>query len=121
MISIVLLTILIVAAVFWFAYSYNKKKNAVIASWSETTGVILGTNIMRENDDRQGASYIPYVTYSYLALGQTLTGKRVAYKNMNYSTQKRAQAVIDTYPVGKSVIVYFDPQKPSDAVLERLP
>ncbi len=123
MITLIALAVLIVAAAFWYSYSYNKKKNVAVANWSSTTGIITVASIVRESqrdaDSDISISYTPHVNYSYEALGQKLTGKRIAYKNMISTTQKYAQTAIDAYPVGKTVTVYYDPRNPSDSVLER--
>lgn len=123
MITLIGLAVVIIAAAFWFSYNYNKKKNAAVANWSNTSGIITLATIVRQTerdpDSVMSISFTPHVTYSFEALGQKLTGNRIAYKTLVSKTQKHAQTVIETYPVGKTVTVYYDPKNPSDSVLER--
>ncbi len=62
--------------------------------------------------------YSPYVLYEYKIGERLYTAERIGYTSSNGPDIARAQAVIDRYPVGAIVSVHYDPQNPSEAVLE---
>jgi hypothetical protein len=53
------------------------------------------------------------VTYSYTVNGQALQCSRVKF------SPARGKKVVAKYPTGNAVQVFFDPQQPSSAVLEK--
>ncbi len=50
-------------------------------------------------------------------MGQPFTGKRIAFGTNRYD-YKKAQEIVTRYPAGSRVNVYYNPDKPKDAVLE---
>ena len=59
----------------------------------------------------------PVVRYSYQVGGQTLQGSRIA-PGMEVGGSG-AGKVISRYPLGAQVMVFYNPQNPSDTVLEK--
>jgi hypothetical protein len=55
--------------------------------------------------------------YNYTVNEKTLSGIRVAFGTYN-SNQSHAQDIVNKYPQGKSVTVYYNPQDPKVCVLE---
>ena len=93
-------------------------------SWPSTAGRILSAKVdvseSRGNEDTpDSTSYIPAVRYEYTAGTQTLQGDRIAFVARAYNDRPSAAKALEPYPVGAPVTVYFNPKKPSDAVLHR--
>jgi hypothetical protein len=59
----------------------------------------------------------PVVQYTYQVMGQMLQGRKVMPGPEVGGTG--AHKVVNRYPAGAQVMVYYDPNNPSDAVLER--
>jgi hypothetical protein len=69
-----------------------------------------------------GSSLEPYVKYTYVVRGTTYTSDRIAPNNYVTSAPASAASLasaIARYPAGKSVDVYYDPNSPDNAVLEK--
>lgn len=66
-----------------------------------------------EDDVGEVSSYVPLVTYAYVVNGQALQCSRVRIM------ASKSKKVLAKYPKDSAVQVFFDPQKPSTAVLEK--
>lgn len=107
-------------------YSANSKKKAGASQqWPNTSGTISVSEVRRSmNTDEDGHtsySYYPHVEYTYTIFGQTLTGKQIAFGGVKgYNDTNKAQSALSKYPVNAQVGVFYNPQKPGEAVLERI-
>jgi hypothetical protein len=86
--------------------------------WPSVPGLILEALVVcKTNDD--GPYYCPRVTYSYCINDVVRTGDLISLGMRNYSgTEKLASEFVFRYPAGLPVRVFYDPNKPSSAVLE---
>lgn len=63
---------------------------------------------------------LPQVEYTCQASGQTHTGKHLAFGGiLAQKNPTSVQKTLERNPVGGQATVYYDPNTPSDAVLER--
>ena len=91
--------------------------------WSTTTGLVVASYIRKTgvgNAAEAGDtdSYAPVVRYEYRIGSDPYAGSKIGFGDLFYnwySSKSRVQA----FPKGSSVIVYFDPQDPNSAVLDR--
>lgn len=88
-----------------------------IESWPSAEGIIESATVTSSTDD-DGTTYSPQVTFSYSVNDQRYTGDKVTYWSNHYDSFSEAQAVINRYPVRTEKPVYYDPDKPSRAVLD---
>ncbi len=90
---------------------------AKAANWQSTMGTVLMSTVEARHDSEGGYTYYPVVQYTYQALGQSHQGNKI----MPGPTVggSGAHKVVARYPAGAQVMVYYDPDKPSNAVLER--
>ena len=65
-----------------------------------------------------GGSYHAKVFYAYQVKGTAYSGDRVAYGDYGASNPSHAQDIVNRYPVGKRVPVYYMPDEPKECVLE---
>lgn len=64
--------------------------------------------------------YTPQVEYRYTVEGKTFTANFISGPlTKGYDTRDAAETVLQAYPVGKQIPVYYSPRNPSIAVLER--
>jgi hypothetical protein len=102
----------------------SKKKTEESQNWPSTTGTVtlaeVKRSVNRDEDGNESYAYFPKVEYSYQVGGETLTGNRLAFGGvLAQSNPAPAQKTLERYPLDGQVTVYYDPEKPSDAVLER--
>lgn len=113
----------IIGVVMLVKYFRDKKKAEESQSWSSAAGRITESYVRRqESRDSDGyttTSYYPEVRYTYQALGVEYSGDKIAFGGSVGGSQKKAHERLTSYPVGKDVIVHYDPNNPEEAVLER--
>jgi hypothetical protein len=96
-------------------------------AWPSASGVVLSAQVETRSawDSTSGAdstSFHPAITYEYEVNGQRYRGDRLRASDSFYSMGMlpgSAQAVVNRYPVGAPVTVYYNPANPQEAVLER--
>jgi hypothetical protein len=94
----------------------RRKMNAV-QSWSSTMGTVLASYLERRSSGNEGSANYPVVQYSYQVGGKTHQGSKIAPGMEVGGTG--AGKVVARYPEGAQVMVFYDPNNPSDAVLEK--
>jgi hypothetical protein len=95
----------------------TRRKVAQAASWPSTMGTVTYSSIeWRRGSEGQSVAY-PVVQYAYKVMGQMFEGRKVMPGPETGGTG--AHKVVERYPAGAQVMVYYDPNNPSDAVLER--
>lgn len=94
------------------------------SSWSSTVGVVESWRVDHTRDGRTDY-YTPFVSYVYQVDELTLRGYAVrlsdddAKDNDSFGSEQSALNFLSTYRIGEEVQVYFNPDNPYDAVLER--
>ena len=94
----------------------TRKGVAKAANWSTTMGTVMMSTIQYRRTGNSNSPY-PVVVYNYRVMGQMLQGNKVM-PGMEVGGSG-AHKVVARYPTGAQVMVYYDPNNPSDAVLER--
>jgi hypothetical protein len=79
-------------------------------------GTISTSYLERRSSSDGGSTNYPVVQYSYQVGGQTYQGMKLAPGPDVGGTG--AGKVVARYPAGAQVMVFYNPQNPSDAVLE---
>jgi len=91
--------------------------------WANTFGSIVESRLDQStnySEDGPTVSYSPLVRYTYSVIGQPFTGEKITFGLTEaHSRSSKAQEVLNRYPLGKQVTVYYDPNDPSQAILER--
>jgi len=113
------------------SYSLYQLGRAVHATrWPSTDGEIAQTRIVnRPGDD--GGPY-EYVAYRYRVHGQPFRNDRVRFglpvvgpssriPGVDMSAHASGSVLVDRFPTGTSVRVYYNPLRPEDSVLNLVP
>lgn len=87
------------------------------STFQRTRGVITKSQVEVDRDD-DGPSYYPDIEYRFEVAGVPFTGDQTRIGDFSTSGN-RATQLVQRYPVGKVVDVFYDPEDPSDAVLQR--
>ena len=104
-------------------YFQDKKKSEESQSWSATSGRVTQAYI-RESQTRDDegfltTTYYPEVRYTYEVMGVEYTGHQISFGGGVGGNRGKADETLTQYPVGKNVTVYYDPNSPEEAVIER--
>lgn len=94
--------------------------------WLTVSGRVVSATVRKglryEGSDNGGvravARYQPVIEYAYEVSGKTYVGTRIRLGRTRFS-ESQAQGVVDRYPRGSTVEVYYNPDDPAMAVLER--
>ncbi len=87
--------------------------------WAETTGRVISSGV-NEYAGKGSRSYRPIVVYAYSAGAVRYMSTRISSAHSQGTADRNAAArVAARYPVGASVPVFYDPQDPEQAVLQR--
>lgn len=89
---------------------------AKASNWSSTMGTVIYSAIESRTSGDSTANY-PVVHYTYQVMGQTLQGRKIMPGPEAGGVGSKK--IVARYPVDAQVMVYYDPNNPSDAVLER--
>ena len=108
----VILNVIFLAIIF-----FTQRKMNVVQGWSSAMGTVLASYLERRRSGDSGSVNYPVVQYSYQVGGQTYQGAKIA-PGMDVGGTG-AGRVVEKYPQGAQVMVFYDPNNPSDAVLEK--
>ncbi|MEM9942641.1 MAG: DUF3592 domain-containing protein [Planctomycetota bacterium] len=86
-------------------------------SFESVPGIILSSEVESHYDSDSGTNYRPKIKYEYVVNNQKLVNDSIRYGETS-SNDSYAKEFIDQHPVGSETTVFFDPQNPSDSVLE---
>jgi hypothetical protein len=102
----------------------DRKKADTSQTWPSTPGQITEARVVRSRrTDSEGDvdySYAPAIQYTYQVGGQEYTGDNITFGfRQTFGSQAKAEAALARFPTGGQVTVYYDPNNPGEAVLER--
>ncbi len=116
-VGIVGCTFMLMNAIFLGILVSTQRKMQAVQSWSSTLGTVSNSYLERRRSSKGGSTNYPVVHYSYQVNGEGYLGRKIA-PGMDVGGSG-AGTVVSRYPTGAQVMVFYDPQNPSDAVLER--
>ena len=96
-------------------------------NWDKGTATITSSEIEKtesRSKDAQGftrtsTSFSVRVTYAYTVEGSNYEGNTVGFGTMSHNERSDAQEELKSYPKGKTIEVYYDPENPSDSVIKK--
>lgn len=101
----------------------TRKKSSASLSWPSTTGTIHSSTVRRnsstDEDGHTSYTFSPIVEYDYLVNGQAYKGKTIHYGITPSPSMATAQKEVDRFAPGMQVTVFYNPEKPNEAVLEK--
>jgi PDZ domain-containing secreted protein len=98
----------------------NKHKAQQSQTWPVAKGTITQTDISVQEYDEK-VRYVPVVRYTYQVNEQVHEGRRITFgSDMEFPSRQKATEYLAEYPVGAEVSVYYNPEKPSEAVLQQV-
>jgi Protein of unknown function (DUF3592) len=111
-------------------FTVVRRQARVSTAWPTASGKITAAAVAsetlrvgeesRDSRPRFETRYRPVINYVYRVDGHDYYGSGIAGSGtLLHATPTAAQAVVDAYPVGRDVAVYYDPARPRTAVLAR--
>jgi hypothetical protein len=107
---------LILNVVFILILFFLRRRMATVSQWPSTIGTVSASYLERRRSRDSGSRNYPAVHYSYQVCGQAYQGMKIAPGPHVGGTG--AGKVVERYPVGAQGMIFYNPQNPSDAVLE---
>jgi hypothetical protein len=114
--GILVFVFLIVNVVFLGILYFTHRKMNAVAKWNYVMGTVKKSTTEYRSSEESG-SYYPVVHYSYQVGGKPYEGFRIAPGGEVGGVG--AGKVAARYPVGAHVKVFYNPQNPSEAFLEK--
>ena len=94
--------------------------------WDSTEGVVESSQVRaevresrRNGRTRSHHAYSAEVVYRFTVGGEPFRGDRLRFAAVEMDSPDAAEREIAAYPPGRTVTVFYDPQRPSESVLER--
>lgn len=88
------------------------------AGWPTTEARIVQTEIQTESARRDGVSYKPRVQYEYTVNGTRHVGSKLSHSIPTSRSRDSIQSVLDRHQVGSTVLAHYNPDQPSESVLD---
>ena len=115
-VGIIVFVLLILNVIFLGIIFFMRRRMTAVRQWPSTMGTVNTSYLERRSSTDGGSTNYPVVQYSYQVGGQTYNGMKIAPGPEVGGTG--AGKVMARYPAGAQVMVFYNPQNPSDAVLE---
>lgn len=107
-----------IGALFAGVSAWEILRGARTLRWPETSGRVIDVGV-RERQAR-GTRYLPTIRYRYDVGGSVFVASRVRFGlQLLYRAPGAAGRALGALPPGREVRVYYNPKKPSEAVLGR--
>jgi hypothetical protein len=120
---IIILVLAVLGLLLFFIYFRNLARARASEGWPAVQGTIteswVDESITTEDDGSVSSRYTPRVRYRYSVMGKEFQGERIAFGPGISGNRSSAEKVLARYPKGSAVLVYYNQEKPDDAVLER--
>lgn len=87
-------------------------------AWPRTTGTVIGAQVVERRSAGSSYLYRVAVTYRYVVAGHAYEGTRRSFGGEFLDDRPSAERELRAFASGTCVGVYYDPNAPSDAVLD---
>jgi hypothetical protein len=115
---------LVIGVIFLIMWLFGRIKIRAARDWPSVSGKILFGTVERRRSrgSRSGSShsYYPSIVYEYTVNGQRYQNNRVTLgSEVGRGSYAAVERKVARYPVGSSVEVFYNPDNPLDAALEK--
>lgn len=100
----------------------NRQQAEQSQNWPSTAGQVVDARVVEgaSGHDDMSTNYVLLVEYEYAVGGVTYRSRQTAFgPRQAHRRYHQAQAQAGRYPVGTPVTVFYNPDNPQEAVLER--
>jgi|YNPMSStandDraft_1061717.scaffolds.fasta_scaffold25021_2 hypothetical protein len=116
--SVLVFLVFISPGLLFLFYGLSQRKKIIQSqAWSNTTGIISSRKI---DTDYYNHWFYPSVTYSYEVNGRSFVHSRIRFGSpIRFRRKQDAEDYLANFPIGKKVLVYYNPERPQDSVLSK--
>lgn len=86
--------------------------------WPTVSGIVKQSDVEYQSSSDGPGTHHANVQYDFIINGITYSGDDVAYGDFGSSDSSHARKIVNRYPVGKEVKIYYLPEDPYECVLE---
>lgn len=86
-------------------------------SWKVTQGRITHSEMIWVG--ARSRSPRPKVKYAYAIEGTPYEGRRIVFEYSHVYSREAVEPILNAYPIGATVPVYYDPDRPQDSTLRQ--
>ncbi len=102
----------------------DRKKAKASLSWPSTPGRVIESRVVEssstDSDGDTTTTYRPYIKYEYQVVGATFTSDKLSIgPAVSTSNYRKSAEKVSRMPPGAAVNVFYNPDDPTDAVLEQ--
>src|SRR5579863_6023630 len=109
----------IVGIVWWVVLSEMLHQSDAQHRYREVNGRVLSSRVVT-HPGTHTTEFEPQVYFEYSVVAKTYRSDRYSFDTHSYSSGRNyAQRVVDEYPPGKTIPVFYDPEHPEVAILNR--
>ena len=108
---------LLLNGIFLGVIFFTQRRVNQVSKWNSTLGTVTMSTIEQRHSTEGGYVDYPAILYSYQVSGQPYEGFKIAPGPQVGGSG--ARKVVARYPEGAQVMVFYDPQNPAEAVLEK--
>ncbi len=112
-----MLFIIIGALILYFGFR-NLERAMESPSWPTAQGRITQSSVGSHRNDEGGRTYHAEVLYKFKVNGTIFSSNRVAFGDYGSGDPSNAQSIVNRYPEGKNLTVYYMEDHPDISVLE---
>ena len=98
--------------------SRNLQRAKESSDWPTAQGVVQRSSVEYHDSDEGGGTYHAEVMYEFTVDGATFSGNCVAFGDYGSSNPSHARRIVNKYPKGTAVNVYYMRENPEVCVLE---
>lgn len=122
--GVVAIPFVVIAIVFVVIALRSRRKVSAAQDWPSTSGKVTYATVETRHSHRSGGgsstSHYAKVVYEYSANGQRYQSDRITFgSDVGYGNYNRVLQKVASYPVNSTVQVYYNPDNPAEAVLEK--
>jgi hypothetical protein len=119
--SVVLVLVALLLAVIGWFQSHGAR---AAMNWATTQGDVMEATVetyqYSSSEGGTSTGHRPRIIYSYRINGRDYVGDRFNFgSEVHSSIRSFAEGTVKKYPTGSKVTVFYNPQNPGDAALER--
>jgi hypothetical protein len=112
--SVLLILSLLVLSFFFIRWVLQRNRLRRARSWPKVEGRVSSSGVQLENRGDNQSALIAEVNYSYRLSGASASG----VMRRTFFIASRANRWLSTYPVGRSVVIRYNPVDEKDSVLD---
>ncbi|WP_230411843.1 DUF3592 domain-containing protein [Denitromonas iodatirespirans] len=106
----------------FYTFVFLLPRYASSRKWPSVSGEVVRSELSKKTTRGTGTTvskvYEALVEYSYMIGGKSFTSRRIEFLYLRSNSESFHQKLLSHYPLGAQVQVFYNPDKPSEAVLK---